>query len=65
MNINVIDIPAVLIPVLSALGGIAYRLGRRFSEIDARFNEIDKRFESIDRKFEELKEYIDRRITGL
>ncbi|MEM1610625.1 MAG: hypothetical protein QXQ57_03130 [Sulfolobales archaeon] len=72
MDISVIDILAMLIPILSALGGITYCLGRKFSEIYARFNEIDKRFEaidkrfeSIDRKFEELKEYIDMRITRL
>jgi len=76
---------AIVLNLLSAVGGlgglatvigIAYWLGKKFSEIDYRFkliderfnavNErfkvIDARFEQIDRRFDELRSYVDKRF---
>jgi hypothetical protein len=50
---------------LATVIGIAYWLGRKFTEIDYRFRLIDERFEQIDKRFEELKNYIDSRVDRL
>lgn len=69
---------AIVLNLLSAVGGlgglatvigIAYWLGKKFSEIDYRFRLIDERFkvidarfEQIDRRFDELRGYVDKRF---
>jgi flagellar capping protein FliD len=64
---------------LATVIGIAYWLGKKFTEIDyrfrlieerfktidERFNRIDERFEEIDKRFDDLKNYIDSRINRL
>jgi chromosome segregation ATPase len=52
--INIINILAVLVPVLSSLGGISYWLGKKFTEIDQRFEDIDQRFRSIEERFKAI-----------
>jgi len=73
--INIINILAVLVPVLSSLGGISYWLGKKFTEIDQRFEDIDQRsrrieerFKAIDQRFIEIDERfkkIDQRFEEL
>jgi hypothetical protein len=71
----------LILNLLSAVGGlgglatvigIAYWLGRKFTEIDyrfrlidERFKAIDARFEQIDKRFDELRGYVDKRIGEL
>jgi len=50
---------------LTTVIGIAYWLGRKFTEIDYRFRLIDERFEQIDKRFDDLKNYIDSRVERL
>ena len=52
--INIINILAVLVPVLSSLGGISYWLGKKFTEIDQRFEDIDQRFRHIEERFKAI-----------
>jgi chromosome segregation ATPase len=52
--INIINILAVLVPVLSSLGGISYWLGKKFAEIDQRFEDIDQRFRHIEERFKAI-----------
>jgi len=73
--INIINILAVLVPVLSSLGGISYWLGKKFTEIDQKFEDIDQRsrrieerFKAIDQRFIEIDERfkkIDQRFEEL
>jgi len=73
--INIINILAVLVPVLSSLGGISYWLEKKFTEIDQRFEDIDQRsrrieerFKAIDQRFIEIDERfkkIDQRFEEL
>jgi hypothetical protein len=57
---------------LATVIGVAYWLGKKFSEIDYRFRQIDERFkvidarfEQIDKRFDDLKNYIDSRFERL
>jgi hypothetical protein len=50
---------------LATVIGVAYWLGRKFTEIDYRFRLIDERFEQIDKRFDDLKNYIDSRVERL
>jgi chromosome segregation ATPase len=52
--INIINILAVLVPVLSSLGGISYWLEKKFTEIDQKFEDIDQRFRHIEERFKAI-----------
>lgn len=45
--ILIMSVLSTLLPILAALGGMAYWLGRRFALIEARFRDIDRRFEEM------------------